>query len=81
MKQKSWQKQYFRNYLLIALIPTLLFVGAFVSMTFVSYRSEIEGNYLTSFSQFEQSMNRMLAQADAVVRHISESEHQPGIPV
>ena len=74
MKQKSWQKQYFRNYLLIALIPTLLFVGAFVSMTFVSYRSEIEGNYLTSFSQFEQSMNRMLAQADAVVRHISESE-------
>lgn len=73
MKKKSWLARYFRNYLLIGLLPVALFILAFGLTALTSLRTEIDNSHYAAFSQFAASLDHLLGKAELVVSHLSAS--------
>lgn len=70
-KRNSWLRQYFRNYLLIGLVPVALFVLLFIFTTLTSYRTEIESSRYHAFSQLAGSVDHLLGQLSLVKDHLA----------
>ena len=69
--RRSWLRQYFRNYLLIGVIPVALFALLFIFVNLTSYRVEVENSRYAVFTQLTGSVEHLMGQVELVAEHIA----------